>query len=331
LTLALSNGTLEPSYLGIGYRQQLAIVRIRPNDVSNSIMCTGIIVAPGLILTAKHCAVSDKMLADFGKNADIPLLSVPIKKFYKHPNLDLLLARLEEDSEAERLPVIPIRIWQEHLGSAQLGALVQMAGFGWTEVGDSGHQKFLTESITDINHKMIIVDGLGQSGACGGDSGGPLMLRDQSGEVRVLGVLRDGSNSCLGIDRYIRVDIAKEWIEGIIGDGNECYVDNCGELTGRGRCYENNAIWCVDDELISDSCSENTHCGWSSAEQGYRCVTDDEDSCGGISNWGQCEGNVAVYCDEGVVVSAECSDAEEDCRRSPATGMVGCYPHVRKP
>ncbi len=325
LTLALSNGTPEPSYLGIGHMQQLAIVRLRPSTDSDSMMCTGTVVAPGLVLTAKHCSVSAEMSVDFGKDANSPLLSVPIKESHEHPDLDLLLVSFEQTPETEKLPIRPIRPWQEPLQSTDMGRLAQIAGFGWTEVGDSGHREFLVESITDIDHEMIVVDGLGRSGACAGDSGGPLMLRDEVGEVRVLGVLHDGSNSCLGIDRYTRVDIVRQWMAGFIGDRNECYIDDCGELTRLGRCYENNAVWCTGDELNSYLCSENTHCGWSPVEQGYRCVTDDADSCKGISNWGKCEGRVAVYCEDGVLSSTECSDIEGDCLRSASTGMVGCH------
>lgn len=56
-----------------------------------------------------------------------------------------------------------------------------------------------------------MVHGHGNSGACSGDSGGPLLARDEHGRVRVVGLLDAGHASCVEDDRYTRTDVLASW------------------------------------------------------------------------------------------------------------------------
>jgi secreted trypsin-like serine protease len=52
---------------------------------------------------------------------------------------------------------------------------------------------------------------LGKTGACVGDSGGPLLGKTMDGRIEVLGLLEAGSASCTGEDFYTRLDRLKSW------------------------------------------------------------------------------------------------------------------------
>ncbi len=69
----------------------------------------------------------------------------------------------------------------------------------------------MTERVTSVEESFIITDGAGVSGACNGDSGGPLLTRDASGELQLAGVLSGGSASCTGVDEYVRADAIADW------------------------------------------------------------------------------------------------------------------------
>jgi len=60
-------------------------------------------------------------------------------------------------------------------------------------------------------------NGMGQSGACVGDSGGPLIIDGSSGQPEILGTLRRGEETCLGLDYYIRADRFGAWVVNCVG------------------------------------------------------------------------------------------------------------------
>jgi secreted trypsin-like serine protease len=74
-----------------------------------------------------------------------------------------------------------------------------------------------------------VVDGEGRTGACAGDSGGPLLVADSSGQARVAGVLDRGSADCLGLDLYTRIDALADWIERVsaLGAVGESKTHSC--------------------------------------------------------------------------------------------------------
>jgi hypothetical protein len=94
----------------------------------------------------------------------------------------------------------------------------QLAGFGLTEDDTIGLRLFTDEVVIDDDGELITVDGEGQRGACLGDSGGPLLIRDGAGNVRVVGVLSHGSASCLNIDRYVLLYQVRDWLEAAIDE-----------------------------------------------------------------------------------------------------------------
>jgi secreted trypsin-like serine protease len=70
----------------------------------------------------------------------------------------------------------------------------------------------LRSMIVSLDATSLRVDGGGLTGACGGDSGGPLLARRQDGSFEVLGILSVGSRTCRGIDVHLRVDTQLRWL-----------------------------------------------------------------------------------------------------------------------
>jgi secreted trypsin-like serine protease len=93
-----------------------------------------------------------------------------------------------------------------------LGKTVQLSGFGLTEDGRTGRLHFVAEPVVDVTDRTIEVNGFQRSGACTGDSGGPLLASDENGLAALIGILAQGDNRCTGSDRYTRIDIVRDWL-----------------------------------------------------------------------------------------------------------------------
>jgi hypothetical protein len=92
-----------------------------------------------------------------------------------------------------------------------VGVDVELAGYGVSESRGAGSLAFVVEAITRVEESHLVVDGRGTTGACAGDSGGPLLGTTAEGDVRVLGVLDHGDASCTNEDFYTRADRWVTW------------------------------------------------------------------------------------------------------------------------
>jgi hypothetical protein len=200
---------------------------------------------------------------------------------------------------------------------------VQLAGFGSTRAGSLGTLGYLVEPVKFIDSVFITVTGQGRSGACEGDSGGPLLVRDDNGAVRIWGVLSAGSSSCRDDDVYIRLDRANEWLAANV-DQLAQPSSACGPMGSAGRCYGDRAVFCEQGELRAQSCRAGSGCGYDVDAQGYRCVDRALDPCEGISDLGRCDGVVAQQCDDGVIEQTYCGACGQTCLLDPATGAASC-------
>jgi len=121
-----------------------------------------------------------------------------------------MLVRLAEAPAEVGIVATPVR--PDAGEDLHLGDLVHLAGFGRTEDSLPGQLRFLAEAISALDETWMELDGQGATGACGADSGGPLLWRDAAGVLRTAGVLSAGTANCVSVDRYVRLRSVIEWL-----------------------------------------------------------------------------------------------------------------------
>jgi hypothetical protein len=188
-----------------------AIVRLRLGTDADSEFCSGVMITPTWLLSAAHCSIGLPAFVDFGADANQPRHSARTDFSTLHPELDLSLWRVVRDTEFDT-EFEPLRAWAGAIDASLIGVAAELAGYGATEDDSSGKRLFVSEQISEVDSTYITVDGAGRSGACSGDSGGPLLVTTSTGEHAIAGILSTGSTDCRGIDLYVRLDRAWEWL-----------------------------------------------------------------------------------------------------------------------
>ncbi|HKO49965.1 MAG TPA: trypsin-like serine protease [Polyangiaceae bacterium] len=318
---ALVNGVAEESYLALGVEDTRALVRMYDGSGLSVSSCTAALIRPGWLVTARHCLQIEPLaielrLADGSRT----LRAIELDP---HPELDAALIRFEP-ALVEGDAVRPFALESTPVDEQWLGERVELAGFGIAEHGLlPAEPRYAVETITEVRESALVVDGDGRSGACLGDSGGPLLVRNQLGKPAVLGILSTGSATCLHRDTYLRIDRLSEWIQAIAGV-EEPESAGCGAVGEIGICSFGKALVCRDDVLEVTRCVGATVCGWDSIRATFACVTAAEDACRGAGSAGVCYMGVARECSEGVVSELNCGPCGE-CAYDPATGRPRCY------
>lgn len=284
-----------------------------PEDDSRE--CTATLVAENTLLTARHCIASNP------EEVEIEWADGSSKATAKpvlHDDLDLAFLLLDEDHPLSGAPPIPIS--RSSIDWA-INDLVQLAGYDHRP-GSEGTLVFAVERVEAVTPAQVIATSDGYSGACFGDSGGPLLVVGPNGSVEVAAVLSGGHFSCLSQDTYIRLDAVPDWLDrappASVGELP------CGAVTRTGACRAGMALVCQDGVLQATACSVGHECGWSRVESGYRCVGSEADSCEGFNDLGACEGEIALKCDGGHLTASPCSLCGGQCVRSPKSGQVTC-------
>lgn len=225
-------GTAEETFLGLDAGETNAVVRLEisshEQSASENGTCSGVLLADSWVATARHCFPTPedaRATVTFGERAGASTAGAPngcearasleSRRIVAHAELDLVLVELSESVSSLSMVATPLA----HGGGETpgIGDLVELAGYGLTLQAGVGGRRFVVEPLTEVGHEHFLVDGQGATGACLGDSGGPLLWRNPDGRVDVLGVLSAGSRDCVGIDSYVRLSAAASFMSETLG------------------------------------------------------------------------------------------------------------------
>jgi hypothetical protein len=316
----LVNATTVESYLGLSEREIRAVVKVTNDGGEDAPVCSGAFVTEDWVVTAAHCLVIDSARVVVPGSKGEPPGVVRVVERVPHPSLDVALLRVES-SDAGFEP-IPLGLAAAEDRRVTVGDVVAIAGYGRTETEGPGELRFLAEPVVAVEEDSVLVSGHGESGACEGDSGGPLLVRDGKGRPIVAGVLTSGAASCVERDRYVRLDGLSSWLEQTTGGFTTTEVP-CGEIDDTGRCLYGSALFCNGGRLEAEACSGDRTCGWDVARSGYRCVAPAEDPCDGVDAVGACRDGAALTCGGGILRREPCA-CGRSCRIDGKTGAPRC-------
>jgi hypothetical protein len=185
-------------------------------------ICSGVVIAPDLVLTAAHCLAKGKPREIMALSPDFRPRYFTVAKFWRNPQFilgkrplqqkgaDLALIALAAPLPADMVPISIASSTRALLSSSSL----MIAGFGVTRYGDAASAGLLREAplipvgIGHLGAISLLASADGRIGsspisACLGDSGGPVTVRDNNRDVLV-GIIswvgsQRGAKVCEGV------------------------------------------------------------------------------------------------------------------------------------
>ena len=205
---------------------------------SNSVSCTGVLVAPNVVLTAGHCVggITHVILGtnDYQQGGEI----IRVERTFEYNNswstYDAAVLVLEEDARTEPVMIAQDCILDDYLYD---GATVTIVGYGATDNYGYQYSSKLNEADTTVDDHDCTSGQYGCNGSvspggeigaggsdpvdsCYGDSGGPLYLPTPEGRFLIGLTSRGYANSSMPCGQggiYVRPDAIIDWIEQVSG------------------------------------------------------------------------------------------------------------------
>lgn len=195
--------------------------------------CTATLIAPGWVITARHCLVTNLWHARQGGPSRLsgPITQLDQVHIARGYNADLALIKL---SNALKSPIYPSINVNPTI--PRPASFARAVGYGRTSyfVKTNAHLRQVDVPVTDqktcrkayptdIDHRRICA-GYARGGcdACLGDSGGPLFQYTDDGLPVIVGTVSAGRGCALpkfpGI--YTRINVFEPWIRSITNDYN---------------------------------------------------------------------------------------------------------------
>ena len=305
---AVIDGTREPTHVTMTAGQQLGVIYLTSSGRPGSYWCSGTLVAPTIVTTAKHCTSGNRgMAVAFGRDPAGNDPIVDVVQVFEHPSLDVSILVLRQDA-TEVVPgveVIPIN--RRALGGGDVGTTVEVGGYGETRQQGRSGRWFGALEIVEVSSTALNIYGQGRRGFCFGDSGGPVFMRDGNGQTVTVGVISATQDqSCLGWGFTERIDVLASWIDEIEAGGTP--DGGCNGLDYLGRCDGDVAQWCEQDLVRTRDCgAKGVGCAFIDNQVGYIC------DCTNVPPTGRCHGDAIQRCEGNRLREEDCGSRGLTC------------------
>lgn len=237
--------------------------------VAGEDLCTGTLVAEGLVITAAHCLLSATDASQIVIFNGVDLSTSPhviASGFGSHPDFEIEATRDAFDygfvtfsGELGATPIPPV-VDQEEWDAMESGLsadeAIMLVGYGLDPADTSASMGLGIKRVVRTNVGRFTSTGIeflaGGNGkdSCQGDSGGPALAFNAQGELRLLGVTARGSDPCgrggfYGVPYYALPWIAEETGTNLCGD--DCGSCDCLDTSpppsddGCGNCQAGDA------------------------------------------------------------------------------------------
>lgn len=290
-------------------------------NASEGGLCTASLIAPRVVLTAKHCVQRSGAAGPSsasaiivgtgdvaGRGSTYRALSV-----YTTPGVWTEGGRTGLSGALVGVDVAVVVLSTEVTGLEPIpllresprtltGQMFTAVGFGQIPSGSSGVKYTVTGRVQGVDSNLIYVGAV----TCQGDSGGPMIT--SAGQIA--GVVSFGTGSCgSGYGAYNRIDLFFDMIDMALAEGGTCIPSGDERCDGRDNdcngevdetCIPRGEPCAVNDECVGNQCQETV--------AGRLCAA----SCDAR--------NPAVGCEEGFY-----------CAGLPGQCAGACVPETRTP
>lgn len=231
----LTLGTIGPAQAIVGASQTgsplaASMVMVLSRDGHSAGFCTGVVLAPTVVMTAAHCApLGADLRIHFPDRGQTPVL-LPVDGVARHPqyrpdairtrqrSVDLALIHLPSALPAR---FVPATVAQDD--GATPGERFTLSGYGLGREGDPASSGQLRS--VELQARLPLSDVLlwaddprtKGAGACTGDSGGPVSIEGSSSIVALMvWSAGHGGHQCGDLTQALWLAPYRGWIDGVL-------------------------------------------------------------------------------------------------------------------